>query len=262
MRDPHVVSLYYRLETGDTTSYKDPPPIQDERAEFKMCLADGRACFEMKEHYPSEESARNIVEEYLGVWELDVDLRLGPGEFHFEYEKACIIDRNPPTAGTTYAQAVDLSDRITLSGSFSAHVNRNKYPNPPNDLKLSPDVKTLWFRYQLYLDEHEQLSSMGYFCLSFIENKFKGRGKVAKECNVDISALNKLGMLTSAVGDYQTARKIDSNHTLRPYTNQEMRWIEEAVKKLIRRVAEYDFDPQASQKLPRITMADLPPLGR
>ena len=259
MRDPHVVSLHYRLETSPTTSFRNPSPASQETSDFKMLLSDGIATFELTSHYPSEEEARKPVDNFLRAWEFDADLTLGRGEIRFVFEKSHIIDREPPPAGSYQISA--KAGSIGLSFAIaSAHVSRSNYPFPPHGIKISPDVQVLWFCYQLYLEEHEQLSSMGYFCLSVIENKFKGkgRGKVEKEYNIDISVLNKLGMLTSAVGNYQTARKIDKNHTLRPYTNQEIRWIEEAVKKLIRRVAEYDFDPQASQKLPLITMADLP----
>ena len=45
--------------------------------------------------------------------------------------------------------------------------------------------------------------------------------------------------------------------TKRARSATEREWIEAGVKKIIRRMAEHDYDPTAD--LPRITMADLPP---
>jgi hypothetical protein len=68
--------------------------------------------------------------------------------------------------------------------------------------------------------------------------------------------LDKLGELTSEVGDELSARKFDATSTKRPHTPAEQVWILEIVKLLITRVGEYEFDPAAPLKL--ITLADLP----
>ncbi len=77
MNDPHVEELTYRVETGEELRIIDPSPVEEETTEFRMRLADGIATFKMKQHYSSEESAREPVDAYLRAWELDVALQYG-----------------------------------------------------------------------------------------------------------------------------------------------------------------------------------------
>ena len=41
MRDPHVVSLRYRLQTPGTTRYLNPPPVERDTDACHFRLADG-----------------------------------------------------------------------------------------------------------------------------------------------------------------------------------------------------------------------------
>ena len=93
---------------------------------------------------------------------------------------------------------------------------------------------------------------MAYFCLTVFDARAGGRRKVAKKYQISKKVLAKLGYLTSNVGDRHTARKFSKDSDGRPYTPAEIAWIEGAVKDLIRRKAEYDFDPAAP--LPLLTM--------
>jgi len=68
--------------------------------------------------------------------------------------------------------------------------------------------------------------------------------------------LSTLGKLTSNVGDDLSARKFAGARTKRPHIPAEEDWILQAIKLLITRVGEHDFDPAAPLK--QITMADLP----
>jgi hypothetical protein len=107
---------------------------------------------------------------------------------------------------------------------------------------------------------------MAYFCLTLIEanagdqeqakerKKNRKREKAGKKYRISCEVLAKLGELTSTRGDEKTARKSHRLHT--PLSGAETRWIEAAVKAIIRRVAEIDSDPI----LPEITMSDLPAL--
>ena len=62
IRDPHVVALYYRMLTDESVSFTDPPPVEWETDAFRARLQDGVARFELIEHYPSAEAARERVE--------------------------------------------------------------------------------------------------------------------------------------------------------------------------------------------------------
>ena len=102
---------------------------------------------------------------------------------------------------------------------------------------------------------------MGFFCLSLLQwttKSKKARHAATTLYNIQKSVLDKLGTLTSDVGDMETARKLEASSTLRPHTENEVRWIETAVQALIRRKAAYDADP--SSPLPLLGMSDLPPI--
>jgi len=134
---------------------------------------------------------------------------------------------------------------------------KGEYPDPPSGFLASPMVDHLWNRYQMYLEGRDLLTTMGYVCLSTIQSDAGGRGLAAAKFKIQRDVLDKLAILTSNVGDEATARKFDNQSTKRAHSATEKEWIEAAVKKIIRRVAEHDYDPTAV--LPQITMADLPP---
>jgi hypothetical protein len=100
MRDPHVESLRYRLTTSSSTTFDAPPPVPVEKDDFRAELRDGILTVEMKQHCASIDAAREAVDGFLRAWEIDVALRLGPGEFQFVYQDAHVVDRDPPPRGT------------------------------------------------------------------------------------------------------------------------------------------------------------------
>jgi hypothetical protein len=258
MRDPHVASVRYRLVPGETVTFDCPSPVEWETQAFRMRLEDGVARFDMLEHHASEETARRCVEEYLRAWEIDVALRSGRAEVRFEFEDADIIDRDPPPPGTgvvVYAKTATATAKAHIA---AAHVTRRRYPEPPRAFVVSPDVETMWHRYQGYLDGREPLASMAYACLTLLEASAGGRNRAVKKYGIEIDVLGTLGRLTSSVGDKETARKFKGLSEPRPHTGSEKAWIEAAVKALIRRAGERASDPEASR--PQITTSDLPRL--
>jgi len=256
MRDPHVISLRYRVETDETTSYKTPPPVEYESPAFFLRLADGVLFARMTEHVSSIRSARVLVEEYLRAWELDTALRYGPGELRFVYEDAVVVDRNPPPLGSP--QVIELSAFASSVATCSAklHVARAKYPDPPKRFRISPDVETMWQRYQGYQSGREPLLAMAYFCFSLIRSRADTLKQAAHQIAVDQEILRKLSELSSTRGDDATARKRERKRKPHPLSAREIAWVEEAVKAVIRRLAEADL----SDALEPLHMSDLPPL--
>lgn len=254
MRDPHVVSLHYLLETDDTVSYKNPPLLSHAFGPFSIQLAKNELCVTMKEHFASVPAARMTVEDYLRAWELDVALRFGPGELRFSYKDAEVIDRHPPPPGTP--QVIELAGtiNITMSGSASLHVARAAYPAPPTRFRVTPDVETLWHRYSGHKEGREPLLSMAYFCLTLLESDGRGRSGAAQRFGIDLAILGKLGEITSTRGDDATARKVHGKAPL-PLTDVERAWVEAAMKAVIRRVAEFAPGDPIS-----LIMSDLPAL--
>jgi len=251
MRDPHVKSIRYRLDTGKSVSYENPQPVEIEAQQFSIRLDNGILTCGFKEHYPSIEKARSAVEGFLRAWEIDVALSRGIGEFNFIYENAEVIDRNPPPSKSIQIEA---GAYMIAQGDVELHVTRNKYPDPPKLFTLTPDIETLWHRYEGYLQGKEPLLSMAYFCLTFIETISGGRKPAASRYNAEFDVLNELGKLTSSRGDGKTARKIKRGSGLSPLSPQEITWIETAIKALIRRVGEYS----PGVLLPKLKMSNLP----
>jgi len=224
-----------------------------------MRLIDGLVTFEMKEHYASSEEAQEQLKPYLRNWERDVSLSLGLEALRFVFESAEIVDRGSPSAPPTQVRALTAS----LTGYLAVTpLTLSQYPEPPSGFIASPDVETMWQRYEGHLAGREPLAAMAYMCLTVLEANAEGRGKrkkAAGQYNIDEQVLENLGILTSEVGDPQTARKMPGSGEFQPHTGAEVAWIIAVVKALIRRAGEWAFDPNAAR--PKLTMADFPDLG-
>ena len=261
MRDPHVVSLSYRIKSAKNVTFRNPPPVEYETESFCLKLAKGIACFELKEHFPTEEAARSVIDGFVRSWEVDAALKSGSQEIEFVLQNVRIIDREPPPADsphTIFAEGI-LTSRVTASVSAGGHLTRCRYPAPPEHFRASRDVEILWKRYEGYTRHREPLLSMAYFCLSWIESRTGSknrRSRAAKKYYIGEKVLNKLGELTATTGDERTARKITRASTVRAPTTKERIWIEAAIKAMIRRVGEID----SASSQPEITMNDLPEL--
>jgi len=264
MRDPHVKSLRYRVLSSEDVTFDQPPPVEWDTDDFHMILEDNVATFEMQRHYPSEEAAREAVEPNLRRWQLEAALRSNRVEIQFDFDAAEITDRDPPPPGSTQVIAVTAIGSAEMFGAVKVHVTRNHYPDPPGNFAVSPDVESMWSRYQQYLDGREPLASMAYFCLTAVEGSTGiprgARPEASRRYRISERVLSKLGDLTSNVGSERTARKLPPPTGRRDHTGQEIAWIEAAVKALIRRMGEYAYDP--THTWPQVTMKDqdLPPL--
>jgi hypothetical protein len=254
MRDPHVESLRYRLETSVTTTYKNPPAVEVIRDEFECRLSDGVLTCRMKKHYPTVEEARRVIDGFLRSWEIKTALELGRDEMRFQFEDSHMVDRDPPPPGSSQIVRVSAASVGVSTLLGRVHVTRNKYPDAPSTFAVTPDVETLWQRYENYLDGREPLPSMAYFCLTVVENKAGSRRNAAKEYSIDKRILDKLGELTSTRGDTRTARKALKGGSTATLSGKEKNWIEGAVRALIRRTGEV----ASTQPVPCITMSDLP----
>ena len=73
---------------------------------------------------------------------------------------------------------------------------------------VSPDVETLWRRYEGYLEGKEPISSMANFCLTLVKQRGSGRKGAAKLLGIAFDVLRKLDELAATKGDEKTARKV------------------------------------------------------
>ena len=266
MNDPHVNALIYHVVHDESVSYRHAHPITCEMEVFLIKLEDGKVRFELKEHYATEDEARNVIEPYIKVWEFDAGLRGRPGNFGLTFDRAEVIDRCP-TPGAT-----DLSASTTFPPMTGrAHVITDKqYPMPPSNVTLNPDdpdLLTMYNRLQGYFQRKEYLASMSYFCLNLLENSIpkehspnkyrssKARKESAKRYDIDLTVLDKIGELTANRGGDFARKALGIKSDL---TKSEHRFLEEAVKMMIRRMAEVAYNP--CRDLNKITLPDLPSL--
>lgn len=256
MNDPHVVSLEYILETDDTLTFDNPDQFERDGGSFTVRIADGVLTATMKDHFATQEQAMAVVWPFLRAWELHHALERGRRELRFTFARSTIMDRKPTPADAGHAVLAEAG-MITLKGyPATLTVTRRHYPEPPVGFVVSPDVETLWNRYENHLLGREYLPTMGYFCLSVVQTLYGGRGKAAQSLNIDRPVLDALGLLTSERGDAATARK-QQGSALRPLIELEERWIHETLRLMIRRVA---MENAGALPAAPLTMADLPTL--
>ena len=268
MNDPHVEQLRYRLTVASSQfRLENPPPLFQEFDGFRIRLESEILTVEMKEHHASIQSANEKVEEFIKDWKIYTALDFDCDMLKFEYESADVIDRKPsPKLPGHITGHMDLTIPMPIIQCTSTvhPLNLSRYPAPPTRFRSTPDVETMWFRYQQHLQDKETYQSLGYFCLSLMQwttGVGKGaRDRASRMYKIDRDVLDKLGKLTSERGTQRDARKLDSGSTLIPLSDVERRWIREAVKMLVRRKGEHDFDPLEAPSLKQITMADLPTL--
>jgi hypothetical protein len=252
MNSPQVVALIYHIEHNESVSYEDAKSFVRNEPEFRVKIKDKEVCFELNKHYATESEARESVKEYIHVWELDAGLRHGPDYFKLKFDRAKIVDRNP-TPGVIEVSATFIGGAAT--GSFNLIVAPANYPSPPSGLSIDPDVQTMYDRYMNHRRGYEPLPSMAYFCLTILEYIAKTRKATAQHFNISKGVLDKIGELSSKKGGPSEARKAGAYDDL---TEQERRFLKEAVKKMIYRAAEKINDP--AKNLSQISLSDLPPV--
>ena len=260
MNDPQVVALIYSIEHDSTVKYDDGLPIEREEPGFSIKVEDKWVRFEFKTHYGAEDAALKAIGPYIHSWELGAALDGQPGQFGLRFQKSEIVDRNPqqPTTGGFHLSAHAILPALTSQVTLRV-TNPKPYPLPPSGVTLNaddPDVLTMYHRYQGYLENREPLPSMASFCLSMLERYLcTGRKKAATKYAIDFKVLDDVGYLAANKGGPETARKAQRAGTGNPLTSEETRFLTQAVREMIRRVAEVAHDPH--QRRPQITKADL-----
>ena len=263
MNDPHVTALRYRVRHKESVDYGKAGPLAFEEDGFSVEVKDDRARFDLKQHYATEQEAREAVEPFIRDWEFDASLSGGPGCFRLEFDMPEIIDRRP----TPGAIAVNASPARFHFEARPASVTayRPAYPSPPPRIDSGhPDVQTLYERYKGFRDGNEPLTSFAYFCLTVVEqsvgpmtsrkrSRSGGRRRIAAASYycIDVDVLQQIGKLSSTKGG-TGARKREGVDT--PLTDDERRFLQRATVRLIRRIAEHHA---ANGNLPTISVKDV-----
>lgn len=278
VKPPRVVRLYYRVPhaSGITFVKAEPDPssgmgwkfngppddVVGSTADFTVTLSGGQepgdcnAKVEMLTDFSTVAKARGVVEPYLEAWEVEslVSHANAHGDFsqplRFEFQKA-EVDNQPSVSFTVHAGAAH---------GFLKH----EFPSPPSTISVSPEVHRMWRRWRKYRAEHEPLAAMGYYCLTTVEWTIGRPGQATRQAAanqyaVDLAVLNKLGDLTSEIGDENERRREHAKQP-RAFTPTEREWIERVVLALIRRLGEVALSTASgtSTSFAHITLADFP----
>jgi len=285
MGDPHVVYLRYRLvptneaieyrvdsfdrETDQWTLHLGPegegvdgsfaavsarPAVDDPRE--REIRHDLEAVFTFKTQHRTEQAAHEAVRPCLEAWQLDEGLRQAGERPRFQLELAgsLIVDRAPrPGDEATYV--------VTGGGSFYVRpaeqpVIVQRLPEPPTEFVVDQHARTLWQRWERYLNGGDTLPAAAYACLTYVEATFApGQREAAARLRISRGVLRKIARLSTRIGDDATARKFDSQ-ARRAHTPEETAFLEIATTTLIRRTAEVAAIGNAWE-LPEIDVSDL-----
>lgn len=253
MRLIHVNRLQYDLVTTDDILFEGCPPIIIHTVDFTIQLDKDVLLCEFLSHFASISEARGLVEPYLRRWEMYAAIKHGYKSFCFIYHDADVVEIDPVLCACAYGININEYIGLSLSATVRSLEVQVEYPTPcPGTFTFTPDVETLWFRYNLYLDGKEPLQSMAYFCLSYLEFLAGTRSKAVELFQIDRVVLNHLGELTSEKGDRKTARKGKAN-SFEPLTIFEVKWIEKCIRALISRLGEMGSEQFSAL----ITMKDI-----
>jgi hypothetical protein len=253
MNAPHVKALVFKVDHGPTVNYGHAKPLEFEQQHFGVHIDAETATFTMKTHYAKADDALAVVMPFVHAWELNAGLKHGPEWFRLVYQGPEFVDRNP-TPGDIRGDGILAASQAKVHAGAVVTTKPASYPEPAGGLSVDPDVMSMYGRYIGHLQGKEHLASMAYFCVTVL-SAGRRRDVVAKKYQISRSILTKLSHLASEKGGPE-ARKSDG--VFIEFTTFERAWIIAAVKAIIRRSAEVAFG--TSQKLPQITLTDLPPL--
>ena len=255
MNDPRVVALHYRIEHESSVDYSKAEPVDHEEDGFRIRIEEGRACFVMKDDHPTVDSALEVVNSYICNWELDAALTSKLGEFKLKFARPEIVDRRP-TPGEHRVSAGPISWEFTTL--VPTVTTGRPYPKPPVgvSLKRNDDVLLMLSRYKDLCNDRDKPTNVAYFCLTMLDKLAGSRAKAPKKFAIERKVLSEVGELTDTKGGRAIARKAKGiNQELTP---GETRFLENAVKVFIRRVAEEAQSPGGPFR--KITLKDFPEL--
>jgi hypothetical protein len=255
MRDPHVVSLSFRLNTSDTFEIRDPKPLRGSELHFDYVLENNTLNVKLRGHYPSKEDAIDLVQPFLDAWELSEALDQRRKSFWFELEDCKIIDRDPPPPGTPQTiQAAVIASGVKIHAIAITSFSVGEYPSPPERMKaVSPVVTSIWTRYLRFKAGGEPLQQLAYYWLSVLREQHDGIAGASRALCIERSVLERVGRDSNNEGDEMEARKRTPKGIRKPLAQVQRDWLESTLLVLIRRKAEFDSNPD--QHFDKITMA-------
>ena len=241
MNDPRVIALHYRVRHHDRVDYSEAGPLVASTPEFRLEVRDQEARFEFEPPYPrTVEEARGIVEPFVRNWEFDAGLSHDPGYFKLKFKSAT----REASSGTGFRGFGYGSLEVSLE-VVKAIARPTTYPELPSGIDSAhDDVQFLLLRYERFKARKALLPDFAYYCYTKI--CCNGRDDAADRYKVSRNLLERISKLSSREGGPDSRK---ASKTEPPLTQDERRWLERAVVRLIRRVAEYHANPDSLCKL-------------
>jgi hypothetical protein len=252
-----VVEMHYRVRwLDDVRLAQGAPPLAVDLAGFECRLDGDTLTAKPRSQYPTVEDARTVLDPALHAWEAHCELDLGH-RFSFTYSGCTIGDLLSPKQ-----RAMAISDLMAMTDHLQVSKVLGEFPPPDPSLVTESDFAyELRLRWRAQRDGRERLLSAGYAILTAIEQRNGGgnRGKAAGQIAVSQPLLNRLGELT-AREDPQHGRAYGKHGAARrgSLSQDEIRWLEAVIPRLLRRVMERDAGQQNLQEL---TLAHFPAAG-
>ena len=263
MNDPHVETLYYRVEHDDSLDYTNADPMEHDDNLTHVEISGRQVTIRPKEHYATVEEAKAAVEPFVRQWEFGSTLESGSRAFTLRFSTAEVIDLNPlpDPPGVIRANAGPIVAHVTIS-TARGRVGKKSYPNPPSGPVLNPDapeVIVMLARLDRYHQRRTTLPDTANFCLTVLEDSVldaRGRRRqVSREYNIAMEVLDRVGNLASTKGGPLEARKGSGHYE--DYTREERDFLVDATRAFIRRAAEKAANPEGIFKeITRGNLAD------
>ena len=209
INDPHVRAINYFIGHDDRVDYRDAAPLSYESDLFHVQADKGQVILEPKNHYATEEEAKEAVEGFVRRWEFESALRVGSAAFKMMYAGVDIIDRNPPPPGVVPISGTFRSRPVRMQARLPKRVS--EYPSPHSGRPIEPDHPDALFmlsRLDLYRQRREPLASVAYICLTVLEGsaapgvrgRDQRRAKTAGYYRIEKKILDVVGALSSEKG--------------------------------------------------------------
>ena len=169
MNDPRVVSLTYKIALNPGVDYSEAREFDQETEVGQIKVGSGKVTIFLKDHFASEEQAKEAVAPLIRCWEMDDLLSGRDSHWRLELEDSQIIDRSPPQ---TEPGIINVGGRFKggiSKVSISLDVLKTEYPQPPIEVNFnteSPDFLEMYNRYVGYKSGKESLEGVSYFCLT------------------------------------------------------------------------------------------------
>ena len=240
MKDPQVQALIYHVDHDSSVDYEQASPLEENRTNFRVRVEQGRARLELKEHYATVSDARAAIQPFIDQWEFEASLRGGPGKFRLRFDRPEIIDRQPTPGEVSVAAHISAGiPRLTVSVTVS-----KEYPSPPWNGAIditNPDVQTMHQRYTGYLQKHEPLPSMAYFCYEVFTTRLSNNVvNASQKYKISRNLIEEVAKISSTRGGAEARKAFGVGEEL---TTEEKRFLERAVQVMILRAAIVAGDP-------------------